>query len=76
MKKTQKDNDKLIVKSNEMIEASYRLTLQEQRIILYMAAQIQPHDEDFKPIRLNISKFAELIRVSRRLVRKYTLSSI
>src|SRR3990172_603618 len=63
MKKTQKDNDKLIVKSNEMIEASYRLTLQEQRIILYMAAQIQPHDEDFKPIRLNISKFAELIEL-------------
>ena len=59
MEKVQKD--KLVVKSDDMVEASYRLTLQEQRIVLYMAAEIQPNDEDFKIVRLNISEFSELL---------------
>jgi len=56
--------DKLIVKSNHMVEASYFLTLQEQRVILYMASQIQPDDEDFKPIKLSISEFNNLVQIN------------
>jgi plasmid replication initiation protein len=58
-----KYEDKLIVKANQIIEASFRLTLQEQRIILYMAAQIKSNDEDFKPIRVSLSEFADIIGV-------------
>ena len=64
MRKIQKNNsDELIVKGHQIIEASYRLSLQEQRIILYMAAQIKISDEDFKPIRIEISKFSELVNL-------------
>lgn len=58
-----KKSKALIVKSNEMIEASYKLTLQEQRIILYMASKIMPDDEDFKPVRLYIDEFLKMIQV-------------
>jgi len=58
--KKEKQNS-LVVKSNQMIEASYRLTLQEQRIILYMASLIQQDDEDFKPVRIELSNFAKMI---------------
>lgn len=58
-----KKSNALIVKSNEMIEASYKLTLQEQRIILYMASKIMPDDEDFKPVRLYIDEFLKMIQV-------------
>jgi plasmid replication initiation protein len=50
----------LIVRSNYLIEASYRLTVQEQRIILLMASMIQADDEDFKIYRINIRDFMEL----------------
>ena len=56
------END-IIVKSNDIVEASYRLTLQEQKIILYMASQIKKEDENFKPINLNISDFKNLLEI-------------
>lgn len=58
-----KKTNALVVKSNEMIEASYKLSLQEQRIILYMASRIMPDDEDFKPVRLYIDEFMQMIQV-------------
>ncbi len=60
-----KYEDKLVVKANKIIEASYKLTLEEQKIILYMAGQIQPSDEVFKPIRLSLSEFADKETLSR-----------
>lgn len=59
MKQTKQNS--LVVKSNQMIEASYRLTLQEQRIILYMASKIMPDDEDFKPVRIAVKEFADIL---------------
>jgi hypothetical protein len=37
----------IVRKSNRLIEASYKLTLQEQRIILLLASMINPTDKDF-----------------------------
>lgn len=51
----------LVVKSNQIIEASYKLSIQEQRIILYMVSMIQPDDEDFKPVRIDIKKLVKII---------------
>ncbi|MBS4068047.1 MAG: replication initiation protein [Sulfurimonas sp.] len=53
----------LVVKSNDIVEASYKLSLQEQRIILYMASRIMPDDEDFKPVRLYIDDFVKILQV-------------
>jgi len=47
----------LVVKSNYLIESSYRLTIQEQRIILIMVSMIGKDDEDFKSYRINIRDF-------------------
>lgn len=60
--KNKKAND-LVVKSNQMVEASYKLTLQEQRIILFMASLIQKNDEEFKPVELSIDDFVKLLQV-------------
>ena len=53
----------LIVKSNKLVEARYRLSLQEQKVILTMISKIGKDDEDFKTIHFNVREFAELIGV-------------
>lgn len=52
--------NQFIVKSNALIEARYRLTLQEARIILWLLIQIHPDDEDFKEHKMNIKDFANM----------------
>ena len=54
---------KHIVKSNSLVEARYRLSLQESQVILWLLTQIRPDDEDFKPHTLDITEFAELTGV-------------
>ena len=56
-------NKQLVVKSNYLVEASYRLTTQEQRIILLLASMISPEDKDFQAYRINIKDFNSLIGV-------------
>jgi plasmid replication initiation protein len=53
-----------VVKSNALIEARYRLSLQESQIILWLLTQIRPEDEDFKSHKLEISEFANLTQVN------------
>lgn len=51
-----KDRRKLkVFKSNNLIEARYKLSLNEQKLILLLASTIKPDDEDFKPIRFRIT---------------------
>ena len=59
IKHTQIEN-KLIVKSNRIIEARYKLTLGEQRILYLLASTIDPHDEEFKSIKISIKDLADL----------------
>ncbi len=58
-----KQVNEIVIKSNEIVEASYRLSLQEQRIILFMASKIQKDDEDFKPVKLSIDEFVTLLKL-------------
>lgn len=53
-----------IVKSNQLVEARYRLSLQESQIVLWLLTQIKPDDEDFKSHVLEISEFARLANVN------------
>ena len=71
-----------VVKSNFLVEARYRLSLQESQIILWLLTQIRPDDEDFKPHILDISelakltgvridgKYDELRRITKRLMQR------
>ena len=53
-----------VVKSNSLVEARYRLSLQESQIILWLLMQIRPDDEDFKSHKLQIKDFADLVQVN------------
>ena len=52
---------KFVVKSNQLIEARYRLSLQESRVILWLLMRICPEDEDFKQHKIDIKEFAKII---------------
>ena len=54
------ENQILIKKSNDLIEARYRLTLGEQRLVLLLASQIRKDDKDFNYYEIKISDFAEM----------------
>lgn len=54
-------NTKLIVKSNYIVEASYKLTLGEQRVIYILTSMINKDDEEFKPYKLTVKEFAEIL---------------
>ena len=58
-------NTNLVTKSNELIEARYKLTLYEQRLILLLISIIQPDDDDFIDYELHVSVFAEMFGIDR-----------
>jgi plasmid replication initiation protein len=53
-----------VVKSNDMVEAHYRLSLNEQKIIYAMISRIRPDDADFKPYKFTIEEITEMLGVS------------
>jgi plasmid replication initiation protein len=55
--------NQLIVHHNHLIEARYHLTLQEKRLMCWLASQVNQTDEDFKEHELSIKEFAALVDV-------------
>ena len=55
------DRNKLVTKSNKLIEANYKLGVVEQKIILCLASNIHPKDSDFKTYTLPIKEFTNLL---------------
>ncbi len=51
----------LVVQSNRLVEAKYRLSVEEQKIIKILVSQIQKEDEDFKDYEFRIKELAELL---------------
>jgi Protein involved in initiation of plasmid replication len=66
MKKPEFDNIEAsrgyhVVKNNELIQkARYDLSMQEQKIILYLISKVKPDDEDFKLYEFQIKDFCEV----------------
>ncbi len=52
---------RLVRKSNYLIEASYKLSAVEQKIILILASMIRPDDREFKKYLLKIGNIAQVI---------------
>lgn len=50
----------VIRKSNELIEARYRLSIWEQRLILLLLINLSPKDEDFKRYSVRVTDFAKM----------------
>ncbi len=70
--------ESIVTKSNELVEARYRLSLREQRFVLLMVSMIEPEDEDFTyyeiPARdlikhLGLEKEHDAYKRVRKLVR-------
>lgn len=55
-----KNKPQVIRKSNELIEARYKLSLAEQRLVILLASEISPDDEDFKSYEIRVSDFAKM----------------
>ncbi len=51
----------LVVKSNQLNESRYKLSVQEQRVVLTMISMIEPGDIDFKPYSFTIQDFMQLV---------------
>lgn len=51
---------KTIRKNNELIEARYRLSLNEQRLVLLLASDISNDDEEFKDYEIRVVDFAQM----------------
>jgi plasmid replication initiation protein len=56
----------LVTKANKLVEARYKLTATEQKIILMLISKIEPDDLDFKRYRFRITDFEKLIGVKRK----------
>ncbi len=56
----------LIVQSNRLIEAKYRLSVEEQKIIKILISQIQRDDEDFKDYEFRIKDLAEMLEMEHK----------
>ena len=55
----------VIRKSNELIEARYRLSVNEQRLIFSLISLINPNDEDFQEYVIKIDALAEMFGIEK-----------
>lgn len=54
-------NHLVVTKANALIEANYKLTLTEQKIVLFLVSKIRKEDEDFQTYILPIKEFYKLL---------------
>ena len=55
----------LVVRRNELIHARYRMNLQEQRLLLWLIAQVKREDRDLTVYRIGVKQLAEFIGVEK-----------
>ncbi len=51
----------LVIQSNRLIEARYRLSIEEQKIVKILISQIKKDDEDFKSYEFRIKELADFL---------------
>jgi len=56
----------LIVKHNKLIEANYKLTLQEQKLILTLARKITKEDNNFKKCVFTVEKLSDILGLEKK----------
>lgn len=58
----------VVRKSNSLIEASYKLSVNEQRLILMLVSSVRPEDREFCPYQISIKDFANLLALKNKNV--------
>lgn len=53
----------LVIQHNKIIEAKYRLSVGEQRLIKLLVSMISRDDEDFKPYQIRVADLADLLGI-------------
>jgi plasmid replication initiation protein len=56
----------LVVQHNKIIEARYKLSVGEQRLVKLLVSMIEPDDEDFKKYRIHVADLAALLDIKRK----------
>ena len=56
----------LIVKHNKLIEANYKLTLQEQKLILTLAREITKDDKCFKKCSFTVEELSDILGLDKK----------
>lgn len=56
--------NEIVIQHNDLIEARYRLTLQEKRVMLWIISRIQYDDDKFSSHKIRIKDFANIVGVS------------
>lgn len=57
--------NKTVTKANELIQKSrFSLSLQQQKIVLYLISQISPYDENFKIYEFSIQEFCRVCGIN------------
>jgi plasmid replication initiation protein len=54
-------NNELIVQHNNLVEARYRLSLQEKRLMIFLISRINQNDNSFKNIEISISELSNIM---------------
>lgn len=64
--------NRTITKSNELIQKSrFNLSLQQQKIVLYLISQITPYDDDFKLYEFSIQEFCRICGIDETSGKNY-----
>ena len=64
MKDLKDSKNYLVVKSNKLVEAKYKLGLNEHRLIFTLISQIKPEDQEFEEYFIKISELKELFELT------------
>ena len=59
---------KLVKKSNDLIQARYSLSKNEQRLVLYLVSKLHRDDQDFKYYKFTYQELADLTDISKTQV--------
>ena len=63
---------KTVRKANALIQKSrFDLSMQQQKILLYLISQITPNDEDFKEYEFNIQEFCKVCGIDEKNGKNY-----
>lgn len=62
-----------IIKANELIQKSrFSLSLQQQKVLLYLISQITPYDENFKLYKFSIEEFCRVYGIETNSGKNYS----
>ena len=65
--------NRTVVKANDLIQRSrFNLSLQQQKIVLYLISQITPYDEEFKLYEFSITEFCKVCGIDDTSGKNYT----